>query len=232
MSQIITLDVETIASPDLEVLGSIRRAAIEEKPSRNTLKALKDTWDSPESQNARVNAAMKKLACDPLVAYPIAFGIRTDFFDDTGPVLVFQGILALMEQLEQLGNPEIVWVGFNSEHFDLPVILNACRRAGIVPPADFPRMKGKYWTGRSFDCMLNSGTDTYGKMVSLKAVCNAFGVETDCSLYKGERMDGSRVLEAHMAGDTAAIDQHCVDDVNATAALFNKQTFGGTVLPF
>lgn len=131
----------------------------------------------------------------------------------------------LSTEMNLVIGPDTVIAGHNIEGYDLPVLLNAWRRAGVQPPEYFPQFTGRGWRGRTFDTMRRF--PSRAGFIGMEAACEALGVAHEFELlWKGAPVDGSRVGAMYDAGAYLEIERYCVDDVRAEWALYMAMTGG------
>lgn len=111
-----------------------------------------------------------------------------------------------------------VFIGHNSNGFDIPFIWKRCIVLGVKPPVWFPR-DPKPWGDSTFDTMLawnGAGAKAGG---SMERICKILGIPG-----KGS-MDGSQVWPMFQAGRIDEIAAYCADDVQRTRAMHQRMTF-------
>jgi len=254
-ARLIVLDLETIPTQDAAIAERIRNEAIEKRPASNTLKELKLAWDTEKAREERAREALLKTAVDPLLAMPICNAMLLRGMDgqrychtldlarlhawegrdadECDPILDFTcyeaGLAHLAKTLTVASGPETIWVGHNIAGFDLPVLLNRWRRAGIRPPEHFPRYCNGRWQGRVYDTMLRTPSKNGLGLISLSDAAEAYGLgPAKTVLFRGEPMDGSRVYEAFEAGEMDTILEYNMADVLIEEALYMVQTANDT----
>lgn len=112
------------------------------------------------------------------------------------------------------------FISFNGRQFDGPFLMIRSAINGIVPKRDLVG----YRYGFHPNCDLRETLNFFGTTNSrqfkfnLDLACKTFGVETS----KGEGMDGRSVETKYLAGRHREIADYCLDDVRATAQLYEK----------
>lgn len=112
------------------------------------------------------------------------------------------------------------FISFNGRQFDGPFLMIRSAINGITPKRDLVG----YRYGFHPNCDLREVLNFFGTTNSrqfkfnLDLACKTFGVETS----KGEGMDGRSVETKYLAGRHREIADYCLDDVRATAELYEK----------
>jgi predicted PolB exonuclease-like 3'-5' exonuclease len=112
------------------------------------------------------------------------------------------------------------FISFNGRQFDGPFLMIRSAIHGVVPKRDLVG----YRYGFHPNCDLREVLNFFGTTNSrqfkfnLDLACKTFGVETS----KGEGMDGRSVETKYLAGRHREIADYCLDDVRATAELYEK----------
>jgi DNA polymerase III epsilon subunit-like protein len=112
------------------------------------------------------------------------------------------------------------FISFNGRQFDGPFIMIRSAINGIVPKRDLVG----YRYGFHPNCDLREALNFFGTTNSrqfkfnLDLACKAFGVETS----KSEGVDGRSVEPMYRAGRHRQIADYCLEDVRATAELYEK----------
>ena len=122
-----------------------------------------------------------------------------------------------------------VLCGQNIESFDIPFIAKRCILNGIKLPMVLNIMTKKEWDYNFIDTMkLWAFGDTYNNRVSLKVLCEIFGIPTS-----KDDIDGSQVASIYYQSlndetkheeDLKRIKNYCERDVIATTRVFQKIT--------
>lgn len=226
----IFLDAETYPTRSPSVLAEVAHKALASRPAHNTAKSLKERWDTPEGERARVLEAVAKTGLDVVRAEVLCVAVATmdsgpDVLDGTDPAKGERRVMAkLAEALWECG-PETIWVGHNHARYDLPLFLNRWRAHGITPPPHYPRWTGSRWIGRVYDTMQH--VPSGNGFVSMAAACALVGIEGKSVSWLGEPMNGARVAAAWDAGEYDLICEYCAQDVADNRALFRRLTFDG-----
>lgn len=111
-----------------------------------------------------------------------------------------------------------VFIGHNSNGFDIPFIWKRCIVLGVKPPVWFPR-DPKPWGDSTFDTMLAWNGPSARAGGSMDRICKVLGIPG-----KGG-MDGSQVWPMFQAGRIDEIADYCRADVERTRAMFKRMTF-------
>lgn len=112
------------------------------------------------------------------------------------------------------------FISFNGRQFDGPFLMIRSAIHGITPKRDLVG----YRYGFHPNCDLREALNFFGTTNSrqfkfnLDLACKVFGVETS----KGEGMDGRSVEAKYHAGRHREIADYCLEDVRATAELYEK----------
>ena len=112
------------------------------------------------------------------------------------------------------------FITFNGRQFDGPFLMIRSAIHGIVPKRDLVG----YRYGFHPNCDLREALNFFGTTNSrqfkfnLDLACKVFGVETS----KGEGIDGRSVETWYRAGRHREIAEYCLEDVRATAELYEK----------
>lgn len=111
-----------------------------------------------------------------------------------------------------------VFIGHNSNGFDIPFVWKRCIVLGVKPPVWFPR-DPKPWGDSTFDTMLawnGPGAKAGG---SMERICKILGIPGK------QGMDGSQVWPLFQAGRISDIAAYCAADVERTRAMHQRMTF-------
>jgi predicted PolB exonuclease-like 3'-5' exonuclease len=120
------------------------------------------------------------------------------------------------------------FISFNGRQFDGPFLMIRSAINGVIPKRDLVG----YRYGFHPNCDIREALNFFGTTnnrqfkFNLDLACKAFGVETS----KGEGLDGRSVETWYRAGKHREIADYCLDDVRATAELYEK--IAPTVLMF
>jgi 3'-5' exonuclease len=112
------------------------------------------------------------------------------------------------------------FISFNGRQFDGPFLMIRSAIHGVVPKRDLVG----YRYGFHPNCDLREALNFFGTTSSrqfkfnLDLACKVFGVETS----KSEGVDGRSVETWYRAGRHREIAEYCLDDVRATAELYEK----------
>jgi DNA polymerase III epsilon subunit-like protein len=114
------------------------------------------------------------------------------------------------------------FISFNGRQFDGPFLMIRSAVNGVVPKRDLVG----YRYGFHPNCDLREALNFFGTTNSrqfkfnLDLACKAFGVQTS----KGEGLDGRSVETWYRAGRHREIADYCLEDVRATAELYERIT--------
>ncbi|HKO56738.1 MAG TPA: ribonuclease H-like domain-containing protein [Thermoanaerobaculia bacterium] len=120
------------------------------------------------------------------------------------------------------------FISFNGRQFDGPFLMIRSAVNGVIPKRDLVG----YRYGFHPNCDLREALNFFGTTnnrqfkFNLDLACKTFGVETS----KGEGLDGRSVETWYRAGKHREIAEYCLDDVRATAELYEK--LAPTILMF
>ena len=112
------------------------------------------------------------------------------------------------------------FISFNGRQFDGPFLMIRSAILGVVPKRDLVG----YRYGFHPNCDIREALNFFGTTNSrqfkfnLDLACKAFGVETS----KSEGIDGRSVESWYRAGRHREIADYCLEDVRATAELYQK----------
>ena len=232
-ARFLILDIETYATSNPAARERIRQAAIEKRPPGNCKKEIKLAWDTEQAREERAAEAVAKTALDVLLAEPLCVCYDVDGEPVQADMMRNQEdetLAALAQVWNEQAGPGTIWAGHNLEGFDLRILLNRWRAHGIAPPAHFPVFNAGRWRGRVYDTMLRTPSNSGVNMVSLRAVCEAYGLPAakTNTLWKGEPLDGAQVGAAFEAGEYDLILEYCADDVQVQRDLYMAQTKADT----
>ena len=248
-ARLVVFDVETMPTQNQAIRKMVEQTAREKRPAMNTAKALKKTWDAPDSIERRADEAFKDTALDVLLAelaclcaivvdadgtcheLRLSMMPAFEFLEYGGKKVVQQTFCksdlleALSDVLNQLVGQETIWVGHNILGFDLAVLLNNFRRTGVRPPDSFPAFDHGRWYGRTYDTMRRTPCGHSLGLVSLENACLAYGLPPAKSvLWENEPMHGGRVWDLVLGGNVNTLMEYCMTDVRATLTLYLAQT--------
>jgi predicted PolB exonuclease-like 3'-5' exonuclease len=230
-SKRIILDLETYRTRNEAVIKMIRHEQIARTPAQNKSKEEKLMWNTPEAVNARVDEALAKTSVDVLYAEVLCVAIGIDD-DIPGTISCMEnesdGLRWFREWFDFHAGPETILVGHNISSFDLRILTNRFRALNILPPELFPSIKGRYWSGRVWDTMLQTPCSNGLGMVSLADACMVYGIPSPkgaVCLEDGTPLEGSTVGLAFERGEYEAILKYAEEDIAATRALYKAQTF-------
>jgi predicted PolB exonuclease-like 3'-5' exonuclease len=126
----------------------------------------------------------------------------------------------ILEKFWEFFDSDSRFISFNGRQFDGPFLMIRSAVNGIVPKRDLVG----YRYGFHPNCDLREALNFFGTVnarqfkFNLDLACKAFGVETS----KGEGLDGKSVDSWYRAGRHREIADYCLDDVRATAELYDK----------
>lgn len=130
---------------------------------------------------------------------------------------MFEAFFSHILDARSIGD-RLVFIGHNSNAFDIPFIWKRCIVLGVEPPMFFPR-DPKPWGESTFDTMIawnGVGSRAGG---SMDRICKILGLPG-----KGG-MDGSQVWPMFQAGRIKEIAAYCAGDVERTRAMHARMTF-------
>lgn len=126
----------------------------------------------------------------------------------------------ILEKFWEFFDTDSRFISFNGRQFDGPFLMIRSAINGIVPKRDLVG----YRYGFHPNCDLREALNFFGTVnarqfkFNLDLACKAFGVETS----KSEGIDGRSVETWYRAGRHREIADYCLDDVRATAELYEK----------
>src|SRR4051812_19903266 len=126
----------------------------------------------------------------------------------------------ILEKFWTFFDSDARFISFNGRQFDGPFLLIRSAINGVIPKRDLVG----YRYGFHPNCDLREALNFFGTTNSkqfkfnLDLACKAFGVETS----KSEGIDGRSVETWYRAGRYREIADYCLEDVRATAELYEK----------
>src|SRR5215210_4731581 len=126
----------------------------------------------------------------------------------------------ILEKFWEFFDSDSRFISFNGRQFDGPFLMIRSAVNGVIPKRDLVG----YRYGFHPNCDLREALNFFGTTNSrqfkfnLDLACKAFGVETS----KGEGLDGRSVETWYRAGRHREIADYCLEDVRATAELYDK----------
>ena len=126
----------------------------------------------------------------------------------------------ILEKFWEFFDSDSRFITFNGRQFDGPFLMIRSAINGIVPKRDLVG----YRYGFHPNCDLREALNFFGTVnarqfkFNLDLACKAFGVETS----KSEGIDGRSVETWYRAGRHREIADYCLDDVRATAELYER----------
>jgi DNA polymerase III epsilon subunit-like protein len=134
----------------------------------------------------------------------------------------------ILEKFWEFFDSDSRFISFNGRQFDGPFLMIRSAIHGVVPKRDLVG----YRYGFHPNCDLREALNFFGTTNSrqfkfnLDLACKTFGVPTS----KGEGVDGRSVETWYRAGRHREIAEYCLEDVRATAELYEK--LAATLLMF
>lgn len=134
----------------------------------------------------------------------------------------------ILEKFWEFFDSDSRFISFNGRQFDGPFLMIRSAINGITPKRDLVG----YRYGFHPNCDLREALNFFGTVnarqfkFNLDLACKAFGVETS----KSEGIDGRSVETWYRAGRHREIADYCLEDVRATAELYEK--IASTLLMF
>ena len=128
----------------------------------------------------------------------------------------------ILEKFWEFFDSDSRFISFNGRQFDGPFLMIRSAINGVVPKRDLVG----YRYGFHPNCDLREALNFFGTTNSrqfkfnLDLACKAFGVQTS----KGEGLDGRSVETWYRAGRHREIADYCLEDVRATAELYERIT--------
>ena len=126
----------------------------------------------------------------------------------------------ILEKFWQFFDDDSRFISFNGRQFDGPFLMIRSAIHGVMPKRDLVG----YRYGYHPNCDLREALNFFGTTNSrqfkfnLDLACKTFGVETS----KSEGIDGRSVETWYRAGRHREIADYCLEDVRATAQLYEK----------
>jgi hypothetical protein len=252
------IDIETTGPTDQGIVDLLRAELLEEDPpsavTRGSgtelalqragyldhyrgMKGGKVEWLAEQFNRglieARLRVAIDKAAVDTLLAQPVLACYAADDDDDpvvVGPLTEPANLVSLRDLLDAQCDSRTCWVGHNILGFDIPLLITAWRRAGIMPPMNWPKWRHGRVQGQVWDTMKECGTNRPFTSAQKAACAHGMAGFKTLRTPDGRVMDGSLVPEMWIAGHRQLIADYCVADVQATRKLAAVQSFNWTAL--
>ncbi len=126
----------------------------------------------------------------------------------------------ILEKFWEFFDSDSRFISFNGRQFDGPFLMIRSAINGIIPKRDLVG----YRYGFHPNCDLREALNFFGTVnarqfkFNLDLACKAFGVETS----KSEGVDGRSVDTWYRAGRHRELADYCLEDVRATAELYEK----------
>jgi DNA polymerase elongation subunit (family B) len=212
---ILTFDIETLPTQDEAVIKQI--AATIKPPGSIKKKESIDAWMDENFDQALKDSVLKtsfdgmygRVAC---IAWSCEEGVVNSTLESHSEE---ECIRSFYESIEQNITK---FCGHNLAGFDLPFLKHRSIILGIKPPSILlMAMNAKPWSDWFADTMLMWSSDK-SKMVSMDALCRAFGIPGSGDF------NGSMVAETWLVDPQKVID-YCVDDVRRTVEIYKRMTF-------
>src|SRR6185369_4637011 len=126
----------------------------------------------------------------------------------------------ILEKFWEFFDNDSRFITFNGRQFDGPFLMIRSAINGIVPKRDLVGYRYGYHPNCDLREVLNFFGTTNSRQFkfNLDLACKAFGVQTS----KGEGLDGRSVETWYRAGRHREIADYCLEDVRATAELYEK----------
>lgn len=134
----------------------------------------------------------------------------------------------ILEKFWEFFDSDSRFISFNGRQFDGPFLMMRSAINGVMPKRDLVGYRYAFHP----NCDLREALNFFGTTNSrqfkfnLDLACKVFGVETS----KSEGVDGRSVETWYRAGRHREIADYCLDDVRATAQLYEK--LAATILIF
>jgi len=204
------IDIETGLSPDYELFKP------EFKDPRVTQKGEVDKRDKTiEEQETEWKS---KLALSPLTGQVLMIGynyVNSPCLDYVGKGSHSDEKQLLLDADSILCSADLI-IGHNIKDFDLPFIVNRCRKHGITPPKiGYHKGSKWYWNDNVIDTMELWGAGKWKDMVSLNNLCKYFGIPVkDESIGKNFQ----QIFET----DIEKAIEYCKGDVERTKLIYER----------
>ena len=204
------VDIETGLSPDYELF----------KPEFKAPKKNKDGTENKRDKSIEEQETewKSKLALSPLTGQVLM--VCFDNGNDFG-VNQYEGCPekeVLDYTIDCLNNHDLI-IGHYIKSFDLPFIINRCRKHGIKPPqVGYHKGSKWYWNDNVIDLRDLWTLGKYNEHISLNNMAKYFGLET-----KDEEI-GKNFQQVFETDIDKAIE-YCKHDVELTKQIYAKLTF-------
>ncbi len=202
------LDIETGKSPDYALF----------EPKYKEPKKNKDGTDSKTSKSIEQQKADFENSCalSPLTGQVLMVGMDYGFgevdityMDELNEAIVLASILPVIETADLI-------IGHYIKDFDLPFIINRCRKHGITPPDLMRNVRGKwYWKEHIIDLRDLWTLGKYNDHISLNNMAKYFGLTP-----KDETIGES--FEQVFNTDIEKAIAYCKHDVELTKQIYEK----------
>jgi len=209
------IDIETGKAPDYKLFEPEYK-----QPKLNKDGSVSATSKSIEQQQADFES---KCALSPLTGNVLMVGydltdnyslsnkhtIKTLFIDELNENILLSATIGIIDKADLV-------IGHYIKDFDLPFIINRCRKHGIKPPTVGNMHKGKwYWNENVIDLKDLWTFSKYGEYISLNNMAKFFGLET-----KDEKI-GERFEQVFNEDIDKAIE-YCKHDVSLTKQIYER----------
>ena len=212
-TKILFIDIETSASPDCDLFKPTF------KEPRTTQKGEMDKRDKSieeQEQNWKSNCALDPLTGQVLmVGYNYLDESSIDFIKN--PALAYEVDEAMLMRMavDNITRADLV-IGHYLKSFDLPFIINRCRKHGITRPEIGYMSKGRwYWSEKVIDLRDLWTLGQYNEHISLNNMAKYFGLEP-----KDEEI--GKNFQQVFESDLEKAIGYCKHDVELTKEIYNK----------
>lgn len=204
------IDIETGKAPDYKLF----------QPEYKQLKLNKDGSVSANSKSIEQQQAdfESKCALSPLTGQVLMMGCYTNFTvaEYVGDKYNHNEIELLKNIIEEFNYGHDLIIGHYIKSFDLPFIINRCRKHGIARPNVGSMVKGRwYWNENVIDLADLWTFGKYGEYISLNNMAKYFGLKP-----KDETIGEN--FEQVFNTDIEKAIEYCKHDVSLTKQIYER----------
>jgi len=210
-TKILFIDIETGTAPDADLF----------KPEFKAPKINKDGTQSKTSKSIEQQEADWKSECalSPLTGQVLMVG----YCEDNKEVNAYSVGMYLFETEEKLLSPLVgslneadLIIGHYIKDFDLPFIINRCRKHGITPPDLMHKVHGRqYWKEGIIDLRDLWTLGKYNEHISLNNMAKYFG-------FKPKDETIGKCFQEIFETDIDKAIEYCKHDVELTKLIYER----------
>jgi len=197
----ITFDIETIGSPTLDETAT-------EVLEQQIIRTQDRTQEDPEVIKKRL------MATNPFLGEICVIGLKKN---EEAPVAFYGNEKQILKDFwEFIKDFNGIFVSFNGIKFDVPFIITRSAYHNISPTNRDFLNKRRFSYSPHFDCLMVATDWGTVRFISLKQICEFYGIETS----KGGEVVASNVAEFVAKGEIVKVSDYCKRDVIATEELY------------